>query len=104
MPHGRGMKEKSRRFRLAQDRLRRSGDPAGGTVRELQELTGMDVADIRLALCADRARQSRSIDQGLGLRTRCRWRKHWVRTTRLSNRSPTSWPSVHQVSGAPGSS
>ncbi len=48
---------------MAQEELRRKGDENGGTVRELQQLTGITEDDVRLALRADQARNPLSMDE-----------------------------------------
>lgn len=62
----RRVQDRHRRVRAAQEELRRDGHANGGSTRDLQALTGIDEGDIRLALCADRARNPRSMDEQLG--------------------------------------
>ncbi|GAA2483476.1 RNA polymerase sigma factor SigF [Streptomyces longisporus] len=69
----RRMQEKHHRIRLAQEEMSRSGQADGGTVRELHRATGIDESEVRLALRADQARNTVSMDalrgpeQGLSL-------------------------------------
>jgi RNA polymerase sigma-B factor len=62
----RRIQERHRQVRQAQEELRRSGDARGGSVRDLQHLTGMDEEEVRLALQADRARNPVSMDERRG--------------------------------------
>ncbi|MFC7882026.1 sigma-70 family RNA polymerase sigma factor [Streptomyces sp. NPDC057376] len=62
----RRLQDKHRRVRLAQEEMRRAGRADGGTVRDLQALTGIDEQEVRLALRADRARNPLSVDEARG--------------------------------------
>ncbi len=62
----RRIQDKHRRVRLAQEELGRAGRPHGDSTHDLHRLTGIDEQDVRLALCADRARNPVSIDEQRG--------------------------------------
>ncbi|WND39431.1 sigma-70 family RNA polymerase sigma factor [Streptomyces sp. BB1-1-1] len=67
----RRLQDKHRRVRLAQEELNRAGRSDGGTVRDIQRLTGIDEEDVRLALRADRARNPLSVDEQRGTGKGC---------------------------------
>ncbi|MFE1029036.1 sigma-70 family RNA polymerase sigma factor [Streptomyces sp. NPDC058818] len=58
----RRLQDKHRRVRLAQEELNRAGRSDGGTVRDIQRLTGIAEEDVR----ADRARNPLSVDEQRG--------------------------------------
>ncbi|WP_235193065.1 SigB/SigF/SigG family RNA polymerase sigma factor [Streptomyces viridochromogenes] len=62
----RRIQDRHRRVRLAQEELRRNGDEHGGTVRDLERLTGIAEEEIRLALRAGQARNPLSMDEQRG--------------------------------------
>ncbi|ELS50881.1 sigma-70 family RNA polymerase sigma factor [Streptomyces viridochromogenes] len=62
----RTVQERHRQVRRAQEELRRTGLPHGGSTREIALLTGIPEADIRLVLRADAARNPLSVDEQRG--------------------------------------
>ncbi|MFE2512792.1 SigB/SigF/SigG family RNA polymerase sigma factor [Streptomyces naganishii] len=66
----RRLQDRHRRVRLAQEELRRRGDGRGGTVGDIQRLTGISEEEVRQALAADRARNPLSIDEQYGAERR----------------------------------
>ncbi|MFB7084561.1 sigma-70 family RNA polymerase sigma factor [Streptomyces sp. NPDC056296] len=89
----RRLQDKRRRVRLAQEEMNRAGRADGGTVRDIQRLTGIDEQDVRLALRADLVRNPLSVDEQRGTGKDSPSRRPSAGTTRGSNRSPTWWRS-----------
>ncbi|MFJ7150288.1 sigma-70 family RNA polymerase sigma factor [Streptomyces sp. NPDC100445] len=58
----RDIQEKHRRVRRAQEEMRRAGHGDGGSVSDLQRLTGLYEGEVRLALRADQSRNPLSMD------------------------------------------
>ncbi|WP_225813587.1 sigma-70 family RNA polymerase sigma factor [Streptomyces spinosus] len=58
----RSIQEKHRRVRRAQEEMTRAGHSNGGSVPDLHRLTGIEEAEVRLALRADQSRNPLSMD------------------------------------------